>query len=81
MLDPLYILKIFLKEMVEVRMKDGEVHSGILQGFDEHISIVVSLTSVNNREEPILLLRGEDILSIGKCTSEVSGVVPEMECY
>ncbi|KAH9410739.1 hypothetical protein HK407_12g18710 [Ordospora pajunii] len=81
MLDPFYILKMFLKEMVEIRMKDGEVYSGVLEGFDEHISIVVSLPYSENSEESIMLLRGEDILSIGKCRSEVNELVPEIKCY
>lgn len=63
--DPFYFLKIYLKEEVQIKMKTGEFYTGVLEGFDEHINLMLTQSSVEDAEGKFLFLRGENILFVG----------------
>ncbi|CAD25714.1 ECU10_0065 [Encephalitozoon cuniculi GB-M1] len=65
MLDPFCFLKMYLKERVEVKTKSGEAYTGTLEGFDEHINLMLTCSSVEGSEDKVLFLRGENILFVG----------------
>lgn len=62
--DPLYFLEIYLKEKVQIKMKSGESYTGVLEGFDEHINLLVTKSSVEGSGDKVLFLRGENILFV-----------------
>ncbi|KAI4292152.1 small nuclear ribonucleoprotein [Pancytospora philotis] len=60
--NPSDLLKIYLQEEVLVHLRGGELCSGVLKGFDEHLNILVAM------EAESLFIRGENIMFIGqKC--------------
>lgn len=63
--DPFQLLKVCLKENVEVKMNNGESYTGILEGFDEHINVMLTQSSVADSKDRLLFLRGENILFVG----------------
>ncbi|AFM98703.1 LSM domain-containing protein [Encephalitozoon hellem] len=64
MLDPFCFLKMYLNERVEIKTKSGEVYAGILEGFDEHINLMLTHSSVEGSHSKVLFLRGENILFV-----------------
>lgn len=65
MLDPFCFLKMYLNERVEIKTKNGEVYTGTLEGFDEHINLMLAHSSVEDSEDKVLFLRGENVLFVG----------------
>lgn len=58
--DPADILKAYLKEMILIRLKNGEEVKGKLIGFDEYHSLLVS------QDSDTRFIRGENILFVGQ---------------
>jgi small nuclear ribonucleoprotein len=63
--DPFSFLKMFLKEKILVRLKSGESYTGILEGFDEHVNLMLAECPIPDAEGKLVFLRGENILFIG----------------
>ncbi|ADM12698.1 Sm-like protein [Encephalitozoon intestinalis ATCC 50506] len=64
MLDPFCFLKMYLNERVEIKTKTGDVYTGTLEGFDEHINLMLQSHDVQNSAGRVLFLRGENILFV-----------------
>lgn len=64
MLDPFCFLKMYLNERVEIKTKSGEVYAGTLEGFDEHINLMLTHSSAEGSEDKVLFLRGENVLFV-----------------
>lgn len=69
MLDPFCFLKMYLKERVEIKTKTGETYTGTLEGFDEHINLMLTRSSAEDSDNKVLFLRGENVLFIGESPS------------
>lgn len=63
--DPLCFLKMYLKEKVQIRLNTGEMCSGVLEGFDEHINLMLTSSSLEDSEGKLVFLRGENVLFVG----------------
>ncbi|KAL6121777.1 hypothetical protein NUSPORA_01248 [Nucleospora cyclopteri] len=60
MIDPYDLLKAYLKERVILYLKTGEEFEGILEGFDEHLNLLLTTP------ETLLFLRGENVIYVGQ---------------
>jgi small nuclear ribonucleoprotein len=63
--DPFSFLKMFLKEKVTIKLKSGESYEGVLEGFDEHVNLMLTKCSLPDAEDKLAFFRGENILFIG----------------
>ncbi|WUR05208.1 Sm-like protein [Vairimorpha necatrix] len=64
MLPPLEYLTLFLNTKIRILLKTGDIYSGILQGIDSHINILLSEYE-ESKEDTVLFIRGENICLIG----------------
>ncbi|MFC6733185.1 MULTISPECIES: LSM domain-containing protein [unclassified Haladaptatus] len=55
---PLDVLEASLGEEVTVRLKDGEVFTGELAGYDQHMNLVVE------SDEDTTIIRGDNVVTI-----------------
>ena len=55
---PLDVLEESLGEEVTVNLKGGEVYSGSLTGYDQHMTLVVE------DEDNVTIIRGDNVVSI-----------------
>ncbi|MFB6085921.1 MAG: LSM domain-containing protein [Halodesulfurarchaeum sp.] len=55
---PLDVLEETLDESVTVSLKDGETVSGVLEGYDQHMNLVL------NGDEDTTVIRGDNVVSI-----------------
>ncbi|MFC5973006.1 LSM domain-containing protein [Halomarina salina] len=55
---PLDVLEESLGEEVTVNLKGGEVYSGSLTGYDQHMNLVVE------DEDNVTIIRGDNVVSI-----------------
>ncbi|MFW5965462.1 MAG: LSM domain-containing protein [Halodesulfurarchaeum sp.] len=55
---PLDVLEETLEESVTVRLKGGETVAGVLEGYDQHMNLVLA------REEDTTVIRGDNVVSI-----------------
>ena len=55
---PLDVLEESLGEEVTVNLKGGEVYSGSLTGYDQHMNLVVE------GEDNVTIIRGDNVVSI-----------------
>ncbi|MWG36186.1 LSM domain-containing protein [Halomarina oriensis] len=55
---PLDVLEESLGEEVTVNLKGGEVYSGALTGYDQHMNLVVE------DEDNVTIIRGDNVVSI-----------------
>ncbi|MDZ7850455.1 MAG: LSM domain-containing protein [Halodesulfurarchaeum sp.] len=55
---PLDVLEATLDESVTVSLKGGETVSGVLEGYDQHMNLVL------NGEEDTTVIRGDNVVSI-----------------
>jgi small nuclear ribonucleoprotein len=56
---PLDVLEESLGETVSVRLKDGDVHDGILEGYDQHMNLVLE-----GEEGDVTIIRGDNVVTI-----------------
>ncbi|WP_254863300.1 LSM domain-containing protein [Halovivax gelatinilyticus] len=65
---PLDVLEDALGEPVTVRLKSGEEYAGELDGYDQHMNLVLSRASVADDEtastEDTTIIRGDNVVSI-----------------
>lgn len=54
--EPIDLMKIYLKEIVSVRLRTGEFVTGSLMGFDEHFNTLITT------EGGDVFIRGENII-------------------
>jgi small nuclear ribonucleoprotein len=55
---PLDVLESTVGDEVTVSLKDGEVHEGVLVGYDQHMNLVVEA------DEDTTIIRGDNVVSI-----------------
>ncbi|MFB6206246.1 MAG: LSM domain-containing protein [Haloglomus sp.] len=55
---PLDLLEETLREEVTVHLKGGEVYEGVLEGYDQHMNLVVE------DGENTTIIRGDNVVSI-----------------
>ncbi len=55
---PLDVLEATLEESVTVALKDGETVTGVLEGYDQHMNLVLS------GAEDTTVIRGDNVVSI-----------------
>ena len=55
---PLDVLEDTLEESVTVSLKDGETVTGVLEGYDQHMNLVL------NGDEDTTVIRGDNVVSI-----------------
>ena len=56
---PLDVLEEALGAAVSVRLKDGDVHTGTLEGYDQHMNLVLE-----GEEGDVTIIRGDNVVSI-----------------
>jgi small nuclear ribonucleoprotein len=55
---PLDVLEDSVGNAVTVHLKDGEAYTGILEGYDQHMNLVIA------EDEDITIIRGDNVVSI-----------------
>jgi len=55
---PLDVLESSVEERVTVQLKDGDVHEGVLVGYDQHMNLVVE------DGEDTTIIRGDNVVTI-----------------
>ncbi|QSG12184.1 LSM domain-containing protein [Halapricum desulfuricans] len=55
---PLDVLEASLEETVTVQLKDGEVYTGELAGYDQHMNLVIE------DGEDTTIIRGDNVVTI-----------------
>ena len=55
---PLDVLEETLETAVTVTLKGGEVHEGVLAGYDQHMNLVIEA------DENVTIIRGDNVVSI-----------------
>jgi small nuclear ribonucleoprotein len=55
---PLDVLEESVGDEVTVHLKDGEEHTGVLTGYDQHMNLVVE------SDEDTTIIRGDNVVSI-----------------
>ena len=55
---PLDVLEASLEEEVTVQLKGGEMYSGTLTGYDQHMNLVIE------EGEDTTIIRGDNVVSI-----------------
>ncbi|MFC7165463.1 LSM domain-containing protein [Halospeciosus flavus] len=55
---PLDVLEAALEETVTVHLKDGEMYTGVLTGYDQHMNLVVE------DDEDTTVIRGDNVVTI-----------------
>lgn len=58
--DPTDILKVYLNQMIFIRLRSGEIIEGMLYGFDEYHSLLLKYNSQTK------FIRGENVLLVGQ---------------
>lgn len=60
---PLDVLEAAVGESVTIRLKDGQVYEGTLEGYDQHMNLVVDTVEA---PEDTTVIRGDNVVSIGR---------------
>lgn len=55
---PLDVLEASLEEEVTVHLKDGEMFTGVLEGYDQHMNLVIE------DGEDTTIIRGDNVVTI-----------------
>jgi len=55
---PLDVLEASLEEEVTVHLKDGEMFTGVLSGYDQHMNLVIE------EGEDTTIIRGDNVVTI-----------------
>ncbi|PSQ02840.1 Like-Sm ribonucleoprotein core [Halobacteriales archaeon QS_5_70_17] len=55
---PLDVLEESLGKEVTVALKDGEMYTGVLSGYDQHMNLVIE------EGEDVTIIRGDNVVSI-----------------
>ncbi|QCC52608.1 LSM domain-containing protein [Halapricum salinum] len=55
---PLDVLEASLEEEVTVHLKDGEMFTGVLAGYDQHMNLVIE------EGEDTTIIRGDNVVTI-----------------
>lgn len=65
MLPPLEFLTIFINTKVLIKLKNGDILSGVLEGVDNHINMMLSDYNTYKKDN-LLFIRGENVSFIGQ---------------